>query len=303
MHILITGGTGFIGQAFINTFQGEHSFTVFSRDLDKANRLFKHIPADQIKFISQLSKLEPGDHVDAVINLAGEPIMDKLWSANQKHKLEASRWETTQQLVDLINAQQISPKVLISGSAVGVYGRQGDKIVDETHAISYPEYSTELCQHWEQIAHTASEHTRVVLIRTGIVLGKNGGALKKIQIPFKYGFGGRIGNGQQYMSWIHIDDMVAAINFILMRDTLNGPFNMTAPNPVKNKEFTQAMAARFNKKAWLHSPSLLLRLVLGERAELIIYGQRVVPSRLIEAGFEYKFESVEDALAAIYPPE
>lgn len=303
MHILITGGTGFIGQAVINTFHGEHSFTVLSRDLEKANRIFEHIPADQIKFISQLSKLVPGDNIDAVINLAGEPIMDKLWSANQKHKLEASRWETTQQIVDLINAQQINPKVLLSGSAVGVYGRQGDKIVDETQAIFFPEYSTELCQHWEQIAHTASEHTRVVLLRTGIVLGDNGGVLKKMQAPFKYGFGGRIGNGKQYMSWIHIDDMMAAINFLLVRDTLNGPFNMTAPNPVRNKDFAKALAGAFGKKAWLNTPSLLIRLILGERADLIIYGQRAVPSRLIEAGFEYKFETPEEAFAAIYPPK
>lgn len=300
MHILITGGTGFIGQAFINTFQADYDFTVLTRDVNNAKNIFSHISSNHIKFISQLHELPSAIHIDAVINLAGSPIMDKMWSAKHKHVLESSRWEITQHLVDLICTKTITPEVFISGSAVGVYGRQGDKSIDEKHTNHYPEYASYLCEHWEEIARTDCASTRTVILRTGIVLGKNKGALKKMEFPFKLGLGGPIGKGNQYMSWIHIDDMVAAINYLLQHKSLSGAFNLTAPNPVTNTEFSNKLAACFGKKARLTTPTLILRLLLGERADLIIYGQRVLPTRLLDAGFTFHSDTLDQAFSEIY---
>lgn len=300
MHILITGGTGFIGQAFINTFEADHRFTVLTRNVDNAKKIFSHISNDTIKFITQLHELPSGIHIDAVINLAGSPIMDKMWSPKHKHVLEASRWETTQHLVDLISTKTITPTVFISGSAIGVYGRQGSEKIDEKYIEHYPEYSSHLCEHWEEIARTACPSTRTIIIRTGIVLGKDKGALKQMALPFKLGIGGPIGKGEQYMSWIHIDDMVASINYLLHNKAASGTFNLTAPNPVTNAEFSNKLAACFGKKARLTTPKLILRLLLGERADLVIYGQRVLPSKLLSAGFIFHFDTLEQALSAIY---
>lgn len=303
MHILITGGTGFIGQAFINTFQADYDFTVLTRDIKNAQRIFANVNNNHITFISQLSELSNSIHIDTVINLAGSPIMDKMWSAKHKHILESSRWELTQQLVDLISTKTISPAVFISGSAIGVYGRQGDTSIDEKHTEHHPEYSSYLCEHWEEIARTACPLTRTVILRTGIVLDKSKGALQKMELPFKFGLGGPIGKGQQYMSWIHIADMVAAINYLLQNDALHGAFNLTAPNPVTNRDFSNQLAGCFGKKARFTTPTLLLRMLLGERADLIIYGQRVLPSRLLEAGFTFHSDSLDQALSIIYADE
>lgn len=300
MHILITGGTGFIGQAFINTFQADYNFTVLTRDISNAKRIFDHISPEQIKFINHLHELPSAVHIDAVINLAGSPIMDKMWSAKQKHVLESSRWETTQDLIDLMTTKTISPDVFISGSAIGIYGRQDDKCIDEKFLDHTPEYASHLCEHWEEIARLACPSTRTAIIRTGIVLGLNKGALLKMQLPFKLGVGGPIGKGEQYMSWIHIDDMVAAINHLLLENTASGVFNLTAPNPVTNREFSITLAACFNKKARFSTPTLLLRLLLGERADLIIYGQRVLPTRLLDIGFNFNYDTLDKALSDIY---
>ncbi|QUM80693.1 TIGR01777 family protein [Moritella sp. 5] len=300
MHILITGGTGFIGQAFINTFQADYQFTVLTRDVNNAKAIFLHISTENIKFISELHELPSAIHIDAVINLAGSPIMDKMWSAKHKHVLESSRWEITQHLVDFITTKTITPDVFISGSAVGVYGRQGDSSIDEKHLNHYPEYASKLCEHWEEIARTCCPSTRTVILRTGIVLGKDKGALQKMAFPFKLGLGGPIGKGHQYMSWIHIDDMVAAINYLLQHESASGAFNLTSPNPVTNTDFAQKLAACFGKKARLTTPALLLRLLLGERADLLVYGQRVLPTRLLDAGFTFSFDALDQAFSAIY---
>ncbi|QUM89224.1 TIGR01777 family protein [Moritella sp. 36] len=300
MHILITGGTGFIGQAFVNTFQADYDFTVLTRDISNAQNIFSHISSDSIKFISELHELPSAIHIDAVINLAGSPIMDKMWSAKHKHVLESSRWEITQHLVDFITTKTITPDVFISGSAVGVYGRQGDSSIDEKHLNHYPEYASKLCEHWEEIARTCCPSTRTVILRTGIVLGKDKGALQKMALPFKLGLGGPIGKGHQYMSWIHIDDMVAAINYLLQHESASGAFNLTSPNPVTNTDFAQKLAACFGKKARLTTPALLLRLLLGERADLLVYGQRVLPTRLLDAGFTFSFDVLDQAFSAIY---
>ncbi len=296
MHILITGGTGFIGRAFIQQYYNQYKFTVLSRNPDMGLRHFELIPEADIHFIKQLSDLDPTANIDVVINLAGEPIMDKRWTQEQKNILEDSRWKTTQALVDLILDHRIQPKAFLSGSAIGYYGRQNDQIIDETSTKFFPEFSHHLCRRWEDIANTAASHTRVVLMRTGIVLAKTGGALPKMSLPFKLGLGGPIGDGKQYISWIHLHDMVNAIDFLIRHDVLSGPFHMTAPNPVTNKTFSKALAAIYDKPCFMTTPKWLLRLILGERADLVIYGQRVVPTNLLDAGFSFIFKDIESAL-------
>lgn len=223
-----------------------------------------------------------------------------MWSDKHKHVLESSRWEITQQLVDLISAKTITPSVFISGSAIGIYGRQDDQIIDEQYQDYHPEYSSHLCEHWEETARAASPLTRTAIMRTGIVLAKDKGALQKMALPFKLGLGGPIGQGKQYMSWIHIDDMVSAMNYLLQNNSLSGTFNLTAPNAVTNRDFSTQLAACFDKKARFTTPTLVLRLLLGERADLIIYGQRVIPTHLVDSGFKFKYDTLDQAFSEIY---
>ncbi|MCH8537944.1 MAG: TIGR01777 family oxidoreductase, partial [Alkalimonas sp.] len=228
MNILITGGTGLIGQALVKRWQPDHEITVFSRSAEKVKNLFGH----QIVCCKSIEQLDISRY-DAVINLAGEPIADKRWTNKQKKRICHSRWDLTDQLSQKIQQANPAPKVLISGSAIGFYGRQDANRIDESHTDFYPEFSHDICARWENLAQrAASEHTRVCLLRTGIVLAENGGALKKMVPPFKLGLGGKMGDGQQYMSWIHLDDMVALIDFLLCHSELSGPINATAPRAV-----------------------------------------------------------------------
>jgi len=211
MKILITGGTGLIGQAFIRQFY-DHQFTVLTRSISGSKAIW---PAS-VSFIESLDILQNLDEFDAVINLAGEPIIDKRWSPEQKHVICQSRWLLTQQLVALFAQSQKPPAVFLSGSATGVYGDRGTEQVSEASPVEIGGFSTQLCLNWEKIAMQAEPHTRVVLLRTGIVLSTQGGALTKMLVPFKCFLGGRIGYGEQYMSWIHYQDHINAMHYILL---------------------------------------------------------------------------------------
>lgn len=294
MNILITGGTGVIGQALVKRWQTTHELIILSRSPDKVTALF----GTAVKICSSINSLD-FNQINAIINLAGEPIAGKRWSQRQKQQLCQSRWRITQQLVEKIKQSSNPPGVMISGSAVGVYGRQGSEAIDEHHDNYYPEFSHQLCQQWEALAQQASDTIRVCLLRTGIVLANNGGALKKMLPAFKLGLGGPISSGQQYMSWIHLDDMVRLIDFLLQHPTLAGAFNATAPEPVTNKEFSDALAKRLHRPALLTMPAPLLRLLMGEMADLLLYGQRVLPKRLLDAGFEFHHPKLTNALNAL----
>ncbi|MDP4536393.1 TIGR01777 family oxidoreductase [Alkalimonas collagenimarina] len=295
MNILITGGTGLIGQALVKRLRSEHEFTVLSRSAEKVKSLFGH----DIVCCESLDKIDISRY-DAVINLAGEPIADKRWTDKQKKRICHSRWDLTEQLSAKIQQANPAPKVLISGSAIGFYGRQDANRIDESHTDFYPEFSHDICARWENLAQrAASQTTRVCLLRTGIVLAKNGGALKKMLPPFKLGLGGKIGDGQQYMSWIHIDDMVTLIDFLLCHSELSGPINATAPRAVNNSAFTEALAARLKKPARLPMPAFMARVLFGEMADLLLYGQNVYPQKLLQAGFEFQFSDIKSALQAL----
>ncbi len=295
MKILITGATGLIGRALVAQWQTEHQLSILSRSPARARAIL----AANATYADSLDQLDL-NQIDAVINLAGEPIADKRWTESQKQQICQSRWQLTEALAEKIQQCTTAPKVLISGSAIGFYGRQGATVVTEEYKSFYPEFSHDICARWENLAQrAASAKTRVCLLRTGIVLSGKGGALGKMQPLFKLGLGGPIGDGQQFMSWIHLDDMVRLIDFLLQRDDLSGPFNATAPRPVSNKQFSQLLAERFGKKAPFTVPAFVLRLAFGEMADLLLFGQNVQPKRLLDSGFEFHYPQLKDALNAL----
>jgi len=293
MKILITGATGLIGSALCKILADKHELIALTRNISKA----KNTLPNSIKSVDNLEGLN-FDDLDAVINLAGEPIADKRWSAQQKQKIFQSRLSITEQIVTKINASDTPPKVFISGSAIGFYGRQPEeKVITESYSSTYPEFSHQLCKQWEELALLAqSPDVRVCLLRTGIVLSKQGGALDKMLPPFKLGLGGKMASGKQMMSWIHIDDMVNAIVFLLEDEKAHGAFNLTAPEPVSNTNFTQILAKTLKRPALFPMPEFVLKLMFGEMSDLLIYGQNVVPEKLKQQGFKFKFETLDTAL-------
>jgi uncharacterized protein (TIGR01777 family) len=295
MNILITGATGLIGRALVKQWQGQHQLHILSRSSVKARQCL----AIDGSYYQSLDDVDL-NQIDAVINLAGEPIANKRWSKAQKQKICQSRWQLTEALAEKIQQCTTPPKVLLSGSAIGFYGRQGSTVVTEEHSSFYPEFSHDICARWENLAQRAASHqTRVCMLRTGIVLSSEGGALAKMLPPFKLGLGGPLGDGKQFMSWVHLTDMVRLIDFLLQRDDLTGAFNATAPRPVTNKQFSQLLAERFNKKAPFTVPAFVLRLAFGEMSDLLLFGQNVHPRRLVDSGFEFHYPQLKDALNAL----
>ncbi|PRD39327.1 UNVERIFIED_CONTAM: yfcH [Trichonephila clavipes] len=291
MRILLTGGTGLIGSALLKHWQNEHQLTVLTRTVRPGS--------SAVQYITDLAKVD-FNQLDAVINLAGEPIADKRWTDAQKDQICQSRWQLTEQLVQHITAASTPPAVLISGSAIGFYGRQGEQEISEEYQAFFPEFSHDICARWENLAWQAnSPQTRVCLIRTGVVLAANGGALKKMLLPFKLGLGGKIGSGDQYMSWIHLDDMVALIDFLLHNDQISGAVNATAPKPVTNAIFSTELAKRLKRPALLPMPAPVLKLLFGEMSDILLYGQRVIPKKLLDAGFQFRYPNLQQALAAL----
>jgi uncharacterized protein (TIGR01777 family) len=297
MHILITGGTGLIGRAFIRQFQHKYKFTVVTRDPQKALSYFNNANIGAVS----LDSLDNLNDYDAIINLAGEPIADKRWTNTQKQNICHSRWDITQQLVSLCEESNEPPKVFLSGSAVGFYGRQDETRIDESYTAVHPEFSHDICAQWERIAQGVDKaKTRMCIMRTGVVLSRDGGALSKMYLPFKLGIGGRVSSGTQGFSWIHIDDMVNAMAFLLEHDTCSGVFNFTAPEPVSNAVFSQTLAKTLHRPCLLPVPKLSLRILMGESADLLLYGQYVLPQALLDAGYTFAFSDVSSALANIY---
>ncbi|EOA4402941.1 TIGR01777 family oxidoreductase [Citrobacter amalonaticus] len=295
MKILVTGGTGLIGGHLVPRLQElGHQVTVLTRHRDTAREKLN----DRVTLWDTLEDKQNLDGFDAVINLAGEPIADKRWTTEQKDRLCQSRWRITQKLADLINASETPPSVLISGSATGYYGDLGEVVVTEEEP-PHNEFTHKLCARWEQIACEAqSDKTRVCLLRTGVVLAPKGGILGKMVPPFRLGLGGPIGNGRQYLAWIHIDDMVNAILWLLDND-LRGPFNMVSPYPVRNEQFAHALGHALQRPAILRVPATVMRLLMGESSVLVLGGQRALPKRLEAAGFPFRWYDLEEALADV----
>ena len=298
---LITGGSGLIGSALIERLLADaNQIIVLTRNPPQAS---KKLP-DGITLIQQLQQLSVDCPIDYVINLAGEPIADKRWSKTQKQKIWRSRITLTTELVAWLKLQKNLPKALISGSAVGWYGDGQDHILTE-HSSAKSEYTHTLCQAWESAASELTDFgVRVCIVRTGLVVSDRGGFLAKLLLPFKFGLGARLGDGGQYMSWIHIEDMLRALIFLIddhqaidtgqIRPT--GTYNLTSPNPVTNQAFTKTLARQLGRPAFLIAPTLVLRLLLGEMARLLITGQRVKPQKLLAEGFSFHYPTLDLAL-------
>lgn len=299
MHILITGGTGFIGRNLIKHLT-EHQLTILSRSKKRAKKRLQHADFAKINYIETLDNLTDLNHIDAIINLAGEPIADKRWSEKQKKIICQSRWEITKQLTQLIQQSSQPPHTFISGSAVGFYGDQGLQSVDESTPVTQQGFAHQICATWEKLALDAqSAQTRVCILRTGVVLGAGSGIIKKILPPFKMGLGGRLGNGKQYMPWIHIQDMVLGICHLLKTPSTQGTFNFCAPHPVTNQVFTQTFAHILNRPAVLPVPSVALKLLMGESSCLVLDSVKAKPKQLTATGFDFIFPHLTPALRQV----
>jgi uncharacterized protein (TIGR01777 family) len=293
MHHLITGGSGFIGSALCRSLVADgHRVTVLTRDIERARG---RVP----EAVFLIDRLDFAENIDAVVNLAGENLAGGRWTAARKHEFVGSRIGTTKRLLDWIDRQDAAPAVLVSGSAIGWYGPRGDEELDEDADIGN-DFSAHLCRDWEAEASKAEAlGVRVCCVRTGIVLGADGGALKKMLLPFRAGIGGRMGSGRQWMSWIARADIVALIRWLIDHDSARGAYNGTAPAAVTNAEFARALGAALHRPALLPTPAFALRLLFGEMADILLTGQRVVPKRATAEGFKFKYPELPSALSSV----
>ena len=300
MSLLVTGATGFVGQQFIAGSKEPHLVAV-SRNQAKARETLGDTVEDIIQWDPQKSQLQvpEGVHFDKVVNLMGEPIAEGRWTAAKKKRILDSRVKGTRQLIDGLLATGKPPSVFVSASAIGIYGDSGEAIVDESHPLD-DVFTASVCQAWEEEASRLTSHgTRVVRLRIGIVLGDGGGALDKMLPIFKLGLGGKLGSGKQWMSWVHVDDVCAMIDWALKNSDVSGPVNATAPEPVRNAEFTQTLAKAVSRPAFLPAPRFALRLVFGEFANSLFESQRIVPKVALDKGFEFKFPNLTEAIADV----
>lgn len=304
MDILITGGTGFIGSLLVPTLTGtaeeprDHVtlLTRFPSRVSAARRDL--IEAGRLRVIGSLDELSRETRFDAVINLAGEGIADRPWTRQRKRELHSSRIMTTEALVDWLRLAKHKPEVLISGSAVGWYGNQGDLLLEES-SPPHDEFVHELCRDWEQAALAASRlGIRVCVLRTGVVIGAGGGMLRRLLPVFTLGLGGALGSGSQYLSWISLPDVVQVILRLLCDREMSGVYNLTGPRPVTNQEFAQTLGQLLRRPAVLKVPASVIKLAMGEMSTLLLDGQRVIPSRLLQARHHFVHATLETALRA-----
>ena len=297
IKILVTGGTGFIGSALTKCLlNNSYHVTVLSRATFSS---VKSVCGAEVDVLGSFDQIEADDFYNIVINLAGAPIFGSRWTDSRKNILRDSRIKLTEQLINSIARMSIKPELLINGSAIGYYGDQGDTQLTEQSEVK-ADFSQKLCSDWEQEALKAElMGIRVCLMRTGLVLGEGGGLLQRMLLPFRLGLGGRLGAGNQWMSWIHRDDWIAIALKMIIDSSMQGAYNATAPNPVTNSQFTLTLAESLHRPALLPVPAWLLKSVLGEMSELVLGSQRVLPARLNLEGYQFKFTHLESALKQI----
>ncbi len=300
MKIAIVGATGFVGSRLVEQLlaQGD-SVTILTRNPGKATNRF---PKAEVVGYNPLKSGEWQQSIsgcDAVVNLAGEPIAEKRWTPTQKRLILESRQLGTQKIVEAINQAEVKPQVLVSASAIGYYGTSETAKFDETSPAG-TDFLAEVCTAWETAAQAVTASgTRLVILRLGIVLGENGGALGKMLAPFGAFIGGPIGSGKQWFSWIHRDDVVKLIISAIVNPKIQGVYNATAPNPVTMQDFAQTLGAVMSRPSWLPVPDFALEALLGEGAIVVLQGQQVVPVKTLAEGFNFTYPMLKPALSSI----
>ncbi|MBW4654168.1 MAG: TIGR01777 family oxidoreductase [Kaiparowitsia implicata GSE-PSE-MK54-09C] len=304
MKIAITGATGFVGTRLVERLQQEgHAIVVLTRDAARGQRVFPDGAFPAVTVV-EYTPLESGDWqgaiagCDGVVNLAGAPIAEERWTPQRKQQIWDSRTIGTEKIVEAIAQANPKPSVLVNSSAIGYYGTSETATFDETSAAGN-DFLAQLCQAWEAAAKSVKDSdTRLVILRTGVVLGM-GGAVEKMLLPFKMFAGGPIGSGRQWFSWVHRDDLVSLIITALTDSSLEGVYNATAPNPVRMAEFCTALGHVLGRPSWLPVPPFALEALLGDAAQVVLEGQQVMPTRTLESGFDYRYATVKPALEEV----
>jgi len=300
--IIVTGGTGFIGRNLCASLSNaNYEIIVPSRNIEIAKKIF----GGNATPVSWDGKSAAGwiDHVagaHAIINLAGENIGSGRWTQKKKQRILESRIQAGKAVVEAIRQTKNKPRVLLQASGIGIYGDRDDELLDETSAPGSG-FMSDLAQQWEQsVQEVAAMGVRLVYLRTGVVLATDADFIQRVMLPFRLFIGGHLGSGKQWISWIHLDDEVAAIKFLLENDGLKGVFNLSAPNPLTYKKFFKTLGKVMKRPSWFHVPGFLLKILLGEMAEgLILSGQRAIPKKLLDAGFGFNHPELENALKDI----
>jgi uncharacterized protein (TIGR01777 family) len=304
MKVVVAGGTGFLGRTLCrNLADAGHDVVVLTRSASSS--AVGH--ADPLRLVSWVPDGTAGpwapecEGADAFVNLAGESIAARRWSAAQKARISNSRMLATRGLVAAIHSLKTAPSVFLSGSAVGYYGSTGNEVLTEESSAG-EDFLARVCIVWEAEAmRAASARTRVVTIRTGLVLDRRGGALPRMVLPFRFLAGGPVGSGRQYVSWIHEGDWQRLALYCLQQDWVSGPVNATAPNPVTNTELSAAIGRAVGRPSWMPVPAFAIRTLLGEMGDaLLLSSQRAIPAKARGGGFEFTYTQAADALAAIF---
>ena len=298
MKIIIAGATGFIGRDLINALLKDHHSIIALTRKPRSSGTDPHPLLEHVEWDGKTvgSWTRHVDGADAVVNLCGESLGSGRWSAKRKHLLRSSRIDPTNALVESIRRASVKPPVLLNASAVGYYGDTGDVPVSEDRGPS-DDYLGKLCVDWESAAlRSQGLGVRVVLLRSGVVLDPNHGALQRLLLPFRMFVGGALGSGKQWFPWIHRDDEIAAILFALNQKDLSGPINLVAPQPITMKELSTELGKVLKRPSFFSVPSFVLKSLLGEMASVVLTGQRIEPAKILEAGFQFRFPNIREAL-------
>lgn len=298
MKIAITGGTGFVGKELTNLLLSEgHHVYILSRS-DKEN----DSAVTYVKWLADGAKPEESlEGIDAIVNLAGTSINEGRWSEEQKKKIYDSRMQATDEVLRIIEALQVKPSVLVNASAVGIYPSSRHKTYTEQSADRGDDFLAKTVEDWETKAKKAEQHdVRVAFGRFGVILGKEDGALPLMALPYKLFVGGKVGSGKQWLSWVHVKDVANALYFAITTDELSGPFNVTAPRPLRNDEFGKVLAEVLHRPHFIPVPGAALKAALGQKSQLVLEGQQVLPEVLLQNGFHFEFPTAKDALTHIY---
>ena len=302
MLIFITGATGFIGRALCkHVLENGHAVIAVSRNADKARRILgEDISVIEWDDLKSGGSTNPLDGVDAIVHLAGEPIGPGLWTTSKKRRIRESRILSGRAIVHAVERARRKPRIVVQASAVGFYGDQGDVICTEDTSPG-SDFLSHVVQEWEHVTdRLTSWGIRRVIIRLGLVLGRGEGILPYFFLPFRFFLGGPLGSGEQWLSWIHVEDVVRAIDFLLECEEGEGVFNLASAYPIQNKNFSRAVGEALNHPSWFRVPAFLVRLLFGEMGDvLLLSGQRALPSRLTEIGFEFQYPDVPSALQQI----